>query len=202
MFQRTATVLPLLGNCTRRSLQPVRMLSDMRRSEQFNGREMGNMDRNVPIGDRSGRRPEGLESARGPMPNFTGERSQPSQDNASQFPGNRSWTNPQGSIYPSSSFRVNMDVHGFNPEDIRISLKEGVLEIAGHRLKTAEDGGQFRQAFTRQQKLPENLNELSLKSYYHENGFLTVEGTLGGKGEVKSEIPVHQFTGERGERPS
>jgi HSP20 family molecular chaperone IbpA len=86
-------------------------------------------------------------------------------------------------------YRINVDVDGFKPEEITISLKENILTIQAKMERKAEDGSKFQQEFTRELSLPENVDPTSLKSFLGNDGVLNIEASY--KPEVKpKEIPV------------
>lgn len=97
------------------------------------------------------------------------------------------------------SYRVNIDVRGFKPEDIKMSLKDGMLKIEAKSDRTAEDGSRVQQAIVREFTLPENVDASTIKSLLHENGVLSIEAALAKEAEPK-EIPIEQIEGEKDER--
>lgn len=96
----------------------------------------------------------------------------------------------------NSNYRVNIDVQGFKPEDIKISLKEGLLKIEAHMDKTAEDGSRFQQSIVREFTLPSNVEQSTVKSLLHEDGILSIEASLNKLDEPK-DIPVQHIESEK-----
>lgn len=90
-------------------------------------------------------------------------------------------------------FRVDVDVSGFKPEDIKISMKEGKLKIEASMDRT-EDGTRIKQHLVREFTLPPNLDEKSVESLLHDNGVLTIEAST--KSEGAKKLPISSETGE------
>lgn len=74
----------------------------------------------------------------------------------------------------NNNFNVNIDVSGFRPEDIKISLKDGKLKIEAKMEKT-ENGSTIQQHLVREFTVPDNLDEKTIESFLHNNGVLTIE---------------------------
>lgn len=102
----------------------------------------------------------------------------------------------EGKETKQDSYRVNIDVQGFKPEDIKISLKEGILKIEAHMDKTAEDGSRFQQSIVREFTLPSNVEQSSVKSLLHEDGVLSIEASLNKQNEPK-DIPIEHLEGDK-----
>ncbi|XP_063232261.1 heat shock protein beta-1-like [Bacillus rossius redtenbacheri] len=97
----------------------------------------------------------------------------------------------QGTGAAFDAYRVNIDVQGYKPEEISISLKDGVLSVRAQMERSAEDGSKFYQEVKREFTLPDNIEQRSLKSFLSRDGVLCVEAPF--KSEEKSkEIPVSQ----------
>jgi crystallin alpha B len=97
----------------------------------------------------------------------------------------------QGVVQSGDVYRVNVDVNGFKPEEINVSLKEKTLVIQAKMERKAEDGSKFQQEFTREMSLPDNVDPTSLKSFLGNDGNLNIEASY--KPEEKpKEIPVNR----------
>jgi HSP20 family molecular chaperone IbpA len=95
----------------------------------------------------------------------------------------------QGVVQRGDVYRVNVDVDGFKPEEINISVKENILVIGAKMERKGEDGSKFQQEFTREVTLPEEVDVTSLKSFLGNDGVLSIEASY--KPDAKSkEIPV------------
>ncbi|XP_063233202.1 heat shock protein beta-1-like [Bacillus rossius redtenbacheri] len=94
----------------------------------------------------------------------------------------------QGVDAPASEFRINLDVSGYNPEEISVSLKDRHLSIEAKMERSSEDGSKFFQAVKREFTLPDNIETDSLKSYVNHDGILTIEAPL--KQEKPKELPI------------
>lgn len=95
----------------------------------------------------------------------------------------------QGVIQRGDVYRVNVDVDGFKPEEINISMKENTLVIGAKMERKSEDGSKFQQEFTREMTLPEEVDLTTLKSFLGNDGVLSIEASY--KSEAKpKEIPV------------
>lgn len=95
----------------------------------------------------------------------------------------------QGIVQRGDVYRVNVDVDGFKPEEINISMKENILVIGARMERKGEDGSKFQQEFTREMTLPEEVDPTSLKSFLGNDGVLSIEASY--KPEAKpKEIPV------------
>ncbi|PNF32626.1 hypothetical protein B7P43_G17929, partial [Cryptotermes secundus] len=95
----------------------------------------------------------------------------------------------QGIVQRGDVYRVNVDVDGFKPEEINISMKDNILVIRARMERKGEDGSKFQQEFTREMTLPEEVDPTSLKSFLGNDGVLSIEASY--KPEAKpKEIPV------------
>jgi HSP20 family molecular chaperone IbpA len=95
----------------------------------------------------------------------------------------------QGVVQRGDVYRVNVDVDGFKPEEINISIKENTIIIGAKMERQAEDGSKFQQEFRREMTLPEEVDPSTLKSFLANDGVLSIEASY--KSEAKQkEIPV------------
>nr|AJP36906.1 heat shock protein 19.8 [Oxya chinensis] len=93
-----------------------------------------------------------------------------------------------GTSTSPNTFRYDIDVEGFKPEEIQVSLKDRVLTLSAKMDRTSEDGSRFYQEIVRQVTIPEKVKIEELKSYIHD-GVLSVEAPRESEGGPK-EIPV------------
>lgn len=90
-------------------------------------------------------------------------------------------------------YRVNIDVQGFKPEDIKISLKDNVMKIEAQMDRTAEDGSRIQQSIIREFTVPENVDISTVKSLLHDGGILSIEAGLdNGKQPQPQAIPIEK----------
>jgi Molecular chaperone (small heat shock protein) len=95
----------------------------------------------------------------------------------------------QGVVQRGDVYRISVNMDGFKPEDITISLKENTLTIEGKINKKMDDGSKFQQECTREMTLPDDVDESSLKTFLGADGILSIEADY--KPDRKSkEIPV------------
>ncbi|XP_049937399.1 uncharacterized protein LOC126412059 [Schistocerca serialis cubense] len=93
-----------------------------------------------------------------------------------------------GTSTSPKSYRYNIDVEGFKPEEIQVSLKDRLLTLSAKMDRTSEDGSRFYQEIVRQVTIPENVKIEELKSYIND-GVLSIEAPLESASGPK-EIPV------------
>ena len=87
-----------------------------------------------------------------------------------------------GVVLKDNSFGVNLNVDGFQPKDINVSLKDDVLTITGKHEEKSQDGTRFSsRQFTRSYKLPEHVQTEQMKS------FLAADGRT-----LKIEAPINR----------
>ncbi|KAK6625940.1 hypothetical protein RUM43_006239 [Polyplax serrata] len=80
--------------------------------------------------------------------------------------------------FVDSTYRLDIDISGVKLGDLKIGVREGMLRVAAHIFQTREDGSQIKESIAREFKLPVNVDETSLKSYFRDNNVMTVEGKL------------------------
>ena len=96
-----------------------------------------------------------------------------------------------GVVLKDNSFGVNLNVDGFQPKDINVSLQDGVLTVTGKHEEKSEDGHRFSsRQFTRSYRLPENVQQEQMKS------FLAADGRT-----LKIEAPIVKPTAVEGKQP-
>lgn len=88
-----------------------------------------------------------------------------------------------------------MDLAGFKPENVQVSLKENVITVNAKMDEQSEDGLQrFSQSISQSYTLPENVELDKLKSVLSDEGMLNIEGPIKG-GQAKEgpkEIPIQR----------
>lgn len=90
-----------------------------------------------------------------------------------------------------NTYRVNIDVSGFKPEDIKLALKDRLLTVEAKMEQKSEDGGtRFYQEMSRAYTIPENVDITNLKSLLTSDGVLAIEGPLSEEASKPHEIPI------------
>jgi HSP20 family molecular chaperone IbpA len=92
-----------------------------------------------------------------------------------------------------NSYKINMDVSGFKPEDIKVSLKDRVLTIEAKMEQKSEDGSRLYQEVSKMYNLPDNVELENLKSLLTNDGVLAIEAPLTVRAEEKpKELPINR----------
>jgi HSP20 family molecular chaperone IbpA len=92
-----------------------------------------------------------------------------------------------------NSYKINIDVSGFKPEDIKVSLKDRVLTIDAKMEQKSEDGSRLYQEVSKTYTLPDNVELENLKSLLTNDGVLAIEAPLAIQDEMKpKEIPINR----------
>jgi HSP20 family molecular chaperone IbpA len=92
-----------------------------------------------------------------------------------------------------NSYKMNIDVSGFKPEDIKVSLKDRVLTIEAKMEQKSEDGSRLYQEVSKTYTLPDNVELENLKSLLTNDGVLAIEAPLAIQDEMKpKEIPINR----------
>lgn len=74
------------------------------------------------------------------------------------------------------TFEVEVDVRGFDPKDIQVTLERGVLTIEGKLEEKSSKGEKYvARQFTRRFTLPEGVDMEKAKSLIDKNGILRIE---------------------------
>jgi len=94
-------------------------------------------------------------------------------------------------LVPRDAFEVKLDVSGFKPEDLTITLQDRTLTITGKQEEKSEDGSCCSsRSFSRSFVLPKNVNIDDMKSCLASDGrTLRVEAPLMAIEEKKEEPP-------------
>ncbi|KAM3874286.1 heat shock protein beta-1-like [Diretmus argenteus] len=92
------------------------------------------------------------------------------------------------------SWKINLDVNHFSPEEITIITKEGYLQISGHHEERQDEHGSVSRCFTRKYKLPQGVDLQHISSSLSGDGVLSVEapipGTVTGHAANEVVIPI------------
>jgi len=68
-------------------------------------------------------------------------------------------------------FEVDMDVQGYKPEDLNISVEQNIMTISGSHEEKNEDGTHYQaHSFSRRFLLPQNIEMDKMKSYLTKDG--------------------------------
>ncbi|XP_037547664.1 heat shock protein beta-1 [Nematolebias whitei] len=78
-----------------------------------------------------------------------------------------------------NSWKVNLDVNQFSPEEITITTKEGYLQISGTHKERQDEHGLVSRCFTRKYKLPQGVDLQHISSSLS-GGVLSVEAPVPG----------------------
>ena len=85
-----------------------------------------------------------------------------------------------GIVPRNDAFEVALDVHGFDPKELQVSVNDNFLTMSGRHEEKSPDGSSFvSRSFTRKYHLPQNVNQEALKSALTNDGkTLRVEAPL------------------------
>ncbi|CAN9504867.1 unnamed protein product [Ophioblennius macclurei] len=78
------------------------------------------------------------------------------------------------------SWKINLDVNHFSPEEITITTKEGYLQISGNHQERQDEHGSVSRCFTRKYKLPQGVDLQHISSSLSGEGILSVEAPVPG----------------------
>uniref|UniRef100_A0A1A7YQV2 Heat shock protein, alpha-crystallin-related, b15 n=1 Tax=Iconisemion striatum TaxID=60296 RepID=A0A1A7YQV2_9TELE len=78
-----------------------------------------------------------------------------------------------------NSWKINLDVNHFSPEEITITTKEGYLQISGNHQERQDEHGLVSRCFTRKYKLPQGVDLQHISSSLS-GGVLSVEAPVAG----------------------
>jgi HSP20 family molecular chaperone IbpA len=95
----------------------------------------------------------------------------------------------QGVVQRGDAYRINVNMEGFKPEEISISLKGNTVTVEGKMDRKMDDGSKFQQVSAREMTLPDDVDETSLKSFLGADGILSIEAAYKPDSKPK-EIPV------------
>lgn len=99
-----------------------------------------------------------------------------------------------GVVLKDNSFAVNLDVQGFRPKDLTVTLKDNVLTISGKHEEKTQDGNRYwSRQFVRTYRLPEGVQADQMKSLLAADGrTLKIEAPIAKQNEEKpaQETPI------------
>jgi len=75
----------------------------------------------------------------------------------------------------SDKYTINVDMTGFRPDDIKVSVKDRVLTIRAKMEAKADDGSHLSQQVERQYTLPDSVDMEALRSALSSDGVLTIQ---------------------------
>ncbi|XP_071400373.1 heat shock protein beta-1-like [Centroberyx affinis] len=78
------------------------------------------------------------------------------------------------------SWKINLDVNHFSPEEITITTKEGYLQISGNHEERQDEHGSVSRCFTRKYKLPQGVDLQHISSSLSGDGLLSVQALIPG----------------------
>ena len=89
------------------------------------------------------------------------------------------------------TFEICVDVRGFDPKDVQVTLKDGVLTIEGkHEEKSEKGENVVTRQFTRRFTLPQGVDMENAKSLIDKNGILRIEAPFTRPEEPPKETPI------------
>ncbi|XP_076328721.1 alpha-crystallin B chain-like [Tachypleus tridentatus] len=75
-------------------------------------------------------------------------------------------------------YKLELDMSDFNPEDIKITVKDNLLTVYARQDVKKPDGSRFLREYNHEYTLPEEVNPESVRSVLNPNGTLIVEAPL------------------------
>ncbi|XP_067340601.1 heat shock protein beta-1-like [Channa argus] len=78
------------------------------------------------------------------------------------------------------SWKINLDVNHFLPEEITITTREGYLQISGNHEERQDEHETISRCFTRKYKLPQGVDLRHISSSLSDDGVLSVEAPVPG----------------------
>nr|XP_020474282.1 heat shock protein beta-1-like [Monopterus albus] len=101
------------------------------------------------------------------------------------------------------SWKINLNVNHFSPEEITVTTKEGYLQISGKHEERQDKHGLVSRCFTRKYKMPQGVDLQHISSSLSD-GVLSVEAPVSGTsiGDLTNEIviPVQIQQAQDGEK--
>uniref|UniRef100_A0A0N4Z1F3 SHSP domain-containing protein n=1 Tax=Parastrongyloides trichosuri TaxID=131310 RepID=A0A0N4Z1F3_PARTI len=71
-------------------------------------------------------------------------------------------------------FKIKMDVSHFAPNELKVNVKDNMLQIEGQHEEKSDKHGTIQRMFVRKYKLPKGVREDNVKSELSKDGVLTV----------------------------
>ncbi|XP_067130822.1 alpha-crystallin A chain-like [Centruroides vittatus] len=95
-------------------------------------------------------------------------------------------------------FTLKLDVVGYKPEDIKVTVRNRLLTIQARKQETTKDGAKVYREYTHQYNLPEEVNPDTVRSMCNSDGNLIIEAPLKFVEEPKTtEIPVENIKDDK-----
>ena len=97
------------------------------------------------------------------------------------------WLTPWVESQSEGKYRANIPIGAnFEPEDVRVTLKNGLLTVRAKKEKTEGDS-RFYQEVVRQLTLPRDVEMDQIKSVFNPEGYLSVEAPMP-KGSIEDKV--------------
>uniref|UniRef100_A0A8C5D9E4 Heat shock protein beta-1-like n=1 Tax=Gouania willdenowi TaxID=441366 RepID=A0A8C5D9E4_GOUWI len=74
-----------------------------------------------------------------------------------------------------NSWKINLDVKHFSPEEITVTTKDGYLQISGTHEERLDEHGLVSRCFSRKYKLPQGVDLQHISSSLSQDGMLSIE---------------------------
>ncbi|CEF62271.1 Protein lethal(2)essential for life [Strongyloides ratti] len=88
-------------------------------------------------------------------------------------------------------FKVKMDVSHFSPDELKVTFRDGYLQVEGNHEEKSDKYGTIQRSFVRKYSLPPNFNEDDSVCEISKDGVLTVGVAKLAIGEKKGKnIPI------------
>uniref|UniRef100_A0A914C049 SHSP domain-containing protein n=1 Tax=Acrobeloides nanus TaxID=290746 RepID=A0A914C049_9BILA len=82
------------------------------------------------------------------------------------------------SLYDSQyEWEVALDVSGFKPDDLQVSIIRGSLVVDGYHDSRRDDIGSLAREIRRIIRIPENVQKTTLRVYMHPTGLLAIKAS-------------------------
>uniref|UniRef100_A0A8C5D804 Heat shock protein beta-1-like n=1 Tax=Gouania willdenowi TaxID=441366 RepID=A0A8C5D804_GOUWI len=79
-----------------------------------------------------------------------------------------------------NSWKINLDVKHFSPEEITVTTKDGYLQISGTHEERLDEHGLVSRCFSRKYKLPQGVDLQHISSSLSQDGMLSIEAPVPG----------------------
>ncbi|XP_071013234.1 heat shock protein beta-8 [Oncorhynchus clarkii lewisi] len=76
---------------------------------------------------------------------------------------------------PGEPWKVCVNVHSFNPEELNVKTKDGFVEVSGKHEEKQEEGGIVTKNFTKKIQIPIDLDPLTVFASLSPEGVLIIE---------------------------
>ncbi|BET01354.1 Heat shock protein [Nesidiocoris tenuis] len=70
--------------------------------------------------------------------------------------------------------RIYLDVQNFQPEDLRVALFNGYIQVTATHPERKDEHGWVQRSFSRKLQIPDNLSPDSIESHLSSDGVLTI----------------------------